>query len=133
MAQEPSRHLLRGLHQQLRQPGALLLRGKVVHPARGPGVHGPPVRGHGSGLGHQEEPTEQPEQPRQGEGRRRRHAEGQRARVAHQLELSHQTGEERQVEDAKGFRGPEAGVVENKPLRFIWVRRAAGYCHSRKD
>ncbi|KAM8900667.1 leukotriene B4 receptor 2a isoform 2-T2 [Spinachia spinachia] len=85
MAPKPSRHLRRGLYQQLCQPGALLLRRKVVHPARRAGVHGPPVRGHGPGLGQQEEPPEQPEQPRKRRGRRR--AEGEGRRLGHQLEL----------------------------------------------
>ncbi|XP_061619349.1 leukotriene B4 receptor 1-like isoform X2 [Phyllopteryx taeniolatus] len=58
LAPEPRGHVLGGLRQQLRQPGAVLLRGQVLYPARGSGLHGPPVRGGRSGLGHQEESSE---------------------------------------------------------------------------
>ncbi|XP_049423942.1 leukotriene B4 receptor 1-like isoform X2 [Epinephelus fuscoguttatus] len=87
MAQEPSCYLFHSLHQQLCQPSALHLRRKVLHPTRRTGVHGPLVRGHGAGLGHQEEPTEQPEQSRQRQRRRCRHAKGQRSGLQHPLEL----------------------------------------------
>lgn len=76
MAERPGHHVFHSLHEQLCQPGALLLRGKVVHPARGPGLHGPSVRGHGPGHGVQKEPAEQPEQPGQRERGRSHHAKG---------------------------------------------------------
>lgn len=76
MAKEPCCHVFHSLHQQLCQPSAVLLRGQVLHPARGAGVHGALVRGHRAGLGYQEEPTEQPEQSGKGQGCRCHHAKG---------------------------------------------------------
>lgn len=83
MAEEPRRHLLHRLHEQLRQPSALLLRWKVLHPARGAGFHGPPVRGHRARLCQQEESAEQSEQPGQGQRGGKRHAQRVKDSVCH--------------------------------------------------